>query len=63
MWWLWFFVFVEIKVYVLIFINVDVVNYNLKFKLDIVLEYLVVVIEESYLEVVVEIKWYYYLCY
>lgn len=52
----------EIKVYVLIFINVDVVNYNLKFKLDIVLECLVVVIEESYLEVVVEIKWYYYLC-
>lgn len=45
-----------------LFLSVDVVNYNLKFKLDIVLECLVVVIEESYLEVVVEIKWYYYLC-
>lgn len=40
-----------------LFLSVDVVNYNLKFKLDIVLECLVVVIEESYLD-----KWYYYLC-
>lgn len=35
--------------------SVDVANYNSKFKLDTVLERLVVVIEESYLD-----KWHYH---
>lgn len=60
MWWLRFFVSAEIKVHASIFINVDVANYNSKFKLDTVLERLVVVIEESYLEAVVETKWHYH---
>lgn len=41
-------------------LSVDVANYNSKFKLDTVLERLVVVIEESYLEAVVETKWHYH---
>lgn len=43
-------------------LSVDVANYNSKFKLDTVLdlERLVVVMEESYLEAVVETKWHYH---
>lgn len=41
-------------------LSVNVANYNSKFKLDTVLERLVVVIEESYLEAVVETKWHYH---
>lgn len=43
-------------------LSVDVANYNSKFKLDTVLdlELLVVVMEESYLEAVVETKWHYH---
>lgn len=41
-------------------LSVDVANYNSKFKLDTVVERLVVVIEESYLEAVVETKWHYH---